>query len=89
MYHTNRRLYLRMIFLNESFSSALLYTSQPYAEVMAMRPAVPYIRYATYPREKTGSIIMFTHFVEGGYYQKLVTIRKLVTNMIVIKLLHH
>ena len=32
---------------DESFSSALEYTSQPYAEAMAMRPAVSYIPCAT------------------------------------------
>ena len=30
-----------------SFSSALAYTSQPYSEAMAMRPAVTYTPYAT------------------------------------------
>ena len=33
---------------------------------MAVRPAVSCIPYATSSREKTGNIIMFTHFEEGG-----------------------
>ena len=45
---------------DESFSSALAYTSQLYSESMAMRPAVTYVRCATSPREQTGNIITFT-----------------------------
>ena len=49
---------------DESSSSALAYTSQPYPEAMAMRPAVTYTPCATSSREKTGDIITFTHFEE-------------------------
>ena len=49
-----------------NFSSKLVYTSQQYTEVMAMRPAVSYTPYATYSREKTGDIITFTQFEEGN-----------------------
>ena len=40
------------VVFDKSFSSALSYTSQPYSEVMAMRPAVTYTPYATSSREK-------------------------------------
>ena len=45
-------------------SSPLVYTSQPYAEAMDMRPAVSYTPYTTYSRKKIGDIIRFTHFKE-------------------------
>ena len=35
------------VVFDESFSSAVAYTSRPYSEVMAMRPAVTYTPYAT------------------------------------------
>ena len=35
------------VVFDESFSSALAYTSRPYSEGMAMRPAVTYTLYAT------------------------------------------
>ena len=35
------------VLFDESFSSTLSYTSQPYKEAMDMRPAVSYIPYAT------------------------------------------
>ena len=35
------------VVFDESFSSALSYTSQPYAEAIAMRPTVTYTLYAT------------------------------------------
>ena len=37
---------------DESFVSALSYTSRPYAEAMAMRPEVTYTPYATSSKEK-------------------------------------
>ena len=43
-------------------SSTLAYTSRPYSEAMAMRPAVTYTPYATSSKEQTGNIIMFAHF---------------------------
>ena len=55
---------------DESFSSALSYTSQPYAEAMAMRPAVTYTPYATSSKEQTGDIITFAQFEEGNILNK-------------------
>ena len=54
------------VVFDESFSSALAYTSQLYSEAMAMRPAVTYIPCATSSREQTGDIITFTQFEEGN-----------------------
>ena len=51
---------------DESFSSALSYTSQSYSEAMEMRPAVMYTPYATSPKEQTGDVIMFAKFEEGN-----------------------
>ena len=50
---------------DESLSSALAYTSQPYSESMAMRPAVTYTPCDTSLREQTGDIITFAQFEEG------------------------
>ena len=49
----------------ESFSSALSYTSRPYAEAVAMRPAVTYTPYATSYKEQTSNVITFAQFEEG------------------------
>ena len=54
------------VVFDESVSSALSYTSQPYSESMAMRPAMMYTPYGKFPREQTGNIIMFTQFEEGN-----------------------
>ena len=51
---------------DESFSSALSYTSQLYSEAIAMRPAVTYTLYAMSPKEQNGDIITFAHFEEGN-----------------------
>ena len=51
---------------DESFVSALSYSSRPYAEAMAMRPAVTYTPYATSSKEQTGDVITFTQFEEGN-----------------------
>ena len=50
---------------DKSFSSALSYTSRPYAEAMAMRPAVTYTPYATSSKEQSGDVITFAQFEEG------------------------
>ena len=50
---------------DKSFSSALSYTSRPYAEAMAMRPAVTYTPYATASKEQNGDVIAFAQFEEG------------------------
>ena len=49
----------------ESFSSTLAYTSQPYAEAMAMRQAVSYTPYTTYSREQNVNIIKLAQFEKG------------------------
>ena len=53
------------VVFDQSFSSALSYTSRPYAEAMAMRPTVTYTLYATSSKEKTGDVNTFTQFEEG------------------------
>ena len=53
------------VVFDEICSSGLAYTSQPYAEAMAVLPAVSYISYATYSRVKTGNIITFAQFESG------------------------
>ena len=54
------------VVFDESFSSALSYTSRPYSEAMAMRPEVTYTPYATSSKEQTGGLITFTQFEEGN-----------------------
>ena len=54
------------VVFDEIFSSALAYTSQPYSESMAMRPAVTYTPYATSSKEQTGDVITFARFEEGN-----------------------
>ena len=63
----NRKVILSYnIVFDESFSSALSYTSRPYAEAMAMRPTVTYTPYATSSKEQTGDVITFAQFEEGN-----------------------
>ena len=50
---------------DDSFSSALSYTSPSYLEAMAMRLAVMYTSYATSSKEQTGDVITFAQFEEG------------------------
>ena len=54
------------VVFDESFSSALSYTSRYYSEAMVMRPAVTYNPYATSLREQTGNLITFAQFEEGN-----------------------
>ena len=42
------------------------YTSRPYSEAVAMRPAVMYTPYATSLKEQTGNVITFAQFEEGN-----------------------
>ena len=58
------------MFFKWKFSSKLAYMSQPYAEAMAIRLDVSYIFCATSSRGKTGDIITFTQFEEGGIWTK-------------------
>ena len=54
------------VLFDEIFSSALSYTSRPYAEAMEMRLTVTYTLYATSSKEQTGDVITFAQFEEGG-----------------------
>ena len=56
------------VVFDESFSSALSYTSRPFSEamVMAMRSAVTYTPYVTSSKEQTGNVITFAQFEEGN-----------------------
>ena len=63
---TKKIIYSYDVVFDKSFSSALSYTSKPYSEAMAMRPAVTYTLYATSLKEKTGDVITFTQFEEGN-----------------------
>ena len=53
------------VLFDESFSSALSYTSRLYAEAIAMCPTVTYTPYTTSSKEQTGNVIMFAQFEEG------------------------
>ena len=59
------------VVFDEKKSIALAYTSQPYAEAMAMRTAMSYTPNATSSREKTGDIITFTQFEEGNLLSEI------------------
>ena len=63
---TRKVISLYDVMFDESFVSALSYMSRPYAEAMAMRPAVTYTPYATSSNQQTGDIITFTQFEEGN-----------------------
>ena len=67
---TTKIIYLYDVLFDESFSSALAYTSRPYLEAMAMRPEVTYTPYGTSSREQTSNIITFTQFKEGNILAK-------------------
>ena len=54
------------VVFDESFSSALSYTSRPYAEAMVICLTVTYTPYATSSKEQTGDVITFTQFEEGN-----------------------
>ena len=59
-------MYLYDVFFNEIQSSVLAYTSQPYAESMAVWPAISYILYSASSGGKTVDVIMFAQFDEGN-----------------------
>ena len=50
---------------DETFSSALSYTSHMYSKVLAMQTELSYILYATSYHEKNGNIITLEQFEEG------------------------
>ena len=58
------------VVFDESFSSALPYTSRPYSEAMAMRLSVMYISYGTFLREQADDIITFAQFEEENILTK-------------------
>ena len=55
------------VMFDKSFSSALSYTSRPYAEAMEMCPEVTFTRYAKSSKEQTGDVITFAQFEEGNW----------------------
>ena len=59
---TRKVISLYDVVYDESFSSAVSYTSWLYSEAMAMRPAVTYTPYAASSKEKTGDVITFAQF---------------------------
>ena len=67
---TRKTIYSYDVVFDESFSSALAYTSRPYSEAMVMRPEVTYTPYDTSSREQTGNIITFAQFKEGNILVK-------------------
>ena len=62
---TRKIISLYDVVFDESFSSTLSYTSQPYAEAMDMRQAVSYTPYTTYSREQNVNIIKLAQFEKG------------------------
>ena len=58
------------VVFDESFSSEISYTPQPYLESMPMRPAVMYTPCDTSLRVQTGKIITFAQFGEGNVLTK-------------------
>ena len=55
-----------MMFFYENKSSALVNASRPYSEAVVMCPSVTCTPYATSSKKKTGNIITFAQFEEGG-----------------------
>ena len=66
MQWTRKVIYVYDVVFDKIFPGALSYTSRPYSEVMAMRPAVTYTPYATSSKEQTGDVITFAQFEEGN-----------------------
>ena len=54
------------VVFDENNSSALVYTSCLYSDVLSMRLAVSYTPYATSSHEQTGKVITFSQFEEGN-----------------------
>ena len=63
---TIKIIYSYDVVFDESFSSALSYTSRPYSEAMVVRPAVTYTPYAASSKDQTGDVITFAQFEEGN-----------------------
>ena len=58
------------VVFDESFPSALAYTSRPCSEATAMRPAVTYTPYGTSSIEQTGDVITSAQFEEKNILTK-------------------
>ena len=58
------------VVFDESFSSALAYTSRSCSEAIAVRPSVTYTPYAMSSEEQTGDVITFAQFEEGEILTK-------------------
>ena len=69
--HRKKIISLYNFVFGDSFYRALEQTSQPYAESMAMQPAVSYVPYAKYSRGETGNIITFAQFEEGDLLSEI------------------
>ena len=65
VHSTRKVIFSYDVVFDESFSSALAYTSRPYSEAMAMHLAVTYTPHATSLKEQTGDVITFAQFEEG------------------------
>ena len=63
---TRKRISLYDVVFDENVYNVLSYTSHPYSEAMAMRPAVIYTHFSASSREQTGNIITFAQFEEGN-----------------------
>ena len=58
------------VVFDESLSTALEHTSQPYAEAMDISMSASYITYVKYPSEKTSNRITLAQFEEGDLLSK-------------------
>ena len=87
--HKRNIVYLYNVVFGYIISSVVVYTSQPYIEAMAMWPDVSYISDATSSRGVTGNIITFIYLKRGVYYLKLLTIRNVITILMMIQIFHH
>jgi hypothetical protein len=54
------------VVFDETFQTAVGYTSQPYQEAMSMRPGVTFRPQASSSMEQTGDVITFAQFEEGN-----------------------
>ena len=67
---TRKIISLYNVVFDESFSSALAYTSQTYSEAMVMHPVVTYTPCNKSSREHNVDIIMFSQFEERNILTK-------------------
>ena len=64
------------VVFEETFSSALAYTSHPYSESLSVRQTVSYVTYATLSHWKTGNIIPFARFEDGNLVEKYFSVEE-------------